>query len=79
VELQPKFDGPMLLIDSETQTSIETTPEYARDEYKAKIDAHTEALAAKARGAGLTYHLSPTDRPLDECLREFLVIRQGWL
>lgn len=79
LELKPKFDGPMLLIDSETQTSIETTPEYARDEYKAKIDAHIEGLATKARSAGLTYHLSPTDRPLDECLREFLVVRQGRL
>ncbi|MCX6606837.1 MAG: DUF58 domain-containing protein [Acidobacteria bacterium] len=76
-EIRPKFDGPMLLIDSETQTSIETTPEYARDEYTARIDGHTSALATKARAAGLTYHLSPTDRPLDECLREFLVVRQG--
>lgn len=78
-ELRPQFDGPMLLIDSESQQSLETTPEYARDEYRAKIDGHTAALATKARSAGLTYHLSPTDRPLDECLREFLVIRQGRL
>ena len=76
-ELRPKFDGPMLLTDSETQSMLETTPEYARGEYTARIDAHTAALATKARAAGLTYHLSPTDRPLDECLREFLVVRQG--
>lgn len=78
-ELRPSFDGPILLIDSESQSSLETTPEYARDEYRQRIDAHTAALAQKARSAGLTYHLAPTDRPLDECLREFLTVRQGRL
>jgi hypothetical protein len=32
--------------------SLEVSPEYARHEYRRKIDAHIEALRSQARGAG---------------------------
>lgn len=76
-EVRPRFDGPVLLIDSETETELETSPEYAAQEYRARIDAHVESLRRKAQSAGLTYYLHTTDTPLDSALREFLVIRQG--
>lgn len=76
-EVKPKFDGPVLLIDSENETELETSPEYAAQEYRAKIDAHVTALADKSRAAGLTYHMHTTDTPLDAALREFLLVRQG--
>lgn len=76
-ELQPKFDGPVLLIDAETEAELETSPEYAAQEYRAKIDAHVAALESKARSAGLTYHMHATNTPLDSALREFLLVRQG--
>lgn len=76
-ELKPKFDGPVLLIDSETGQELETSPEYAAQEYRVKIDSHVEALRQKAQTAGLTYHLHVTDTPLDAALREFLMVRQG--
>jgi hypothetical protein len=53
------------------------TPEYARNEYRAKIDAHIENLASATRRAGMEYFLMDTGRPLDEGLREYLSIRQG--
>lgn len=76
-EIRPELRGPTTLIDLETQESLEVSPEYAREEYAKKIDAHIEALRDGARGAGMDYHLLITDRPLDEALREYLAIRQG--
>jgi uncharacterized protein (DUF58 family) len=76
-EIRPEIGEPSTLIDLETQDRIEITPEYVRDEYRKKFDAHVEALRDKARGAGMDYYLLATDRPLDDALREYLTIRQG--
>jgi uncharacterized protein (DUF58 family) len=76
-EICPEIKEPSTLIDLETQERIEITPDYVRDEYRKKFDAHVEALRDKTRGAGMDYHLLVTDRPLDDALREYLTIRQG--
>jgi uncharacterized protein (DUF58 family) len=77
-EIKPKFREPVLLYDLEdTTNSLEVSPEYARREYRQKIDQHIEALRSKARGAGLDYFLMDTGRPLDEGLREYLQVRKG--
>jgi uncharacterized protein (DUF58 family) len=76
-ELRPKFDGPVLLIDAESGRELETSPEYAAQDYRVKIDSHIAALQEKAQRAGLTYHMHTTDTPLDAALREFLLVRQG--
>src|SRR5229473_213839 len=75
-EIEPKFREPVLLLDMEDKSSLEVTPEYARTEYRTKIDAHIEGLGTAARRAGLDYFLMNTGRPLDEGLREYLSIRQ---
>jgi hypothetical protein len=59
--------------------ALEVSPEYARNEYRRRIDSHVEALGAKARGAGMDYFLMDTSRPLDEGLREYLSVRKGKL
>ena len=77
-EIKPKFREPVLLFDlEETARSLEVSPEYARNEYKHKMDAHIEALSSKARGSGMEYFLMDTGRPLDEGLREYLQVRKG--
>jgi uncharacterized protein (DUF58 family) len=76
-EVQPSFRDPVVLIDLETNDSMEVTPDYARHEYKPKIDAHIETLREKAKAAGMDYELLVTDRPLDGALREYLSIRAG--
>ena len=76
-ELEPKLGASALLVDMETDDAIETSSDYARGEYKQKIQAHLKALETKARDARIDYFLLPTDRPLDEALREYLTIRQG--
>ena len=75
-ELAPKFRDPVLLQDVEDDTAMEVSPDYARNEYKAKIDEHLRLLSEKARAAGLDYVFMNTAKPLDEALRNFLAIRQ---
>jgi uncharacterized protein (DUF58 family) len=79
-EIHPKFRDPVLLVDMENETqSLEVSPEYARNDYRKKIDAHIEALSSKVRAAGMDYFLMDTSRPLDEGLREYLSVRKGIL
>ena len=75
-EIQPQLDAPVILVDLETKERLEVTPEYARDEYRPKMDAHIADLRSRAQGAGMDYFVLPTDRPLDEALAEYLTIRQ---
>src|ERR1700704_1986547 len=44
-ELAPKFKDPVLLQDVEDDTAMEVSPDYARNEYKAKIDEHMRMLS----------------------------------
>ncbi len=78
-EISPGFRQPVLLVDLETRDSLEVSPEYARTDYRARIDAHIEALRTTAKRAGMDYCLLDTSRPLDEALREYLTVRQGRL
>ncbi|MBK5294259.1 MAG: DUF58 domain-containing protein [Acidobacteriia bacterium] len=76
-EIKPALAEPVILVDLETQESMEVSPEYAHNEYRQKMDAHIEGMRTGARAAGMDYHLLVTDRPLDAVLREYLSIRQG--
>jgi uncharacterized protein (DUF58 family) len=78
-EITPKLGDAVLLLDMETQETLEVTPEYARLEYVEKINSHISELKAKAQGANMDYCLMPTDRPLDAGLREYLAARKGRL
>jgi uncharacterized protein (DUF58 family) len=75
-ELDPKFRDPVLLLDIEDNDAMEVSPEYARTEYKQKIDQHLQQLAEKAAAAGLEYVFMNTSKPLDVALRSYLAIRQ---
>jgi len=77
MEIKPRFGRPMLLLDMESDDSMDVTPEYAHTEYPTKIEAHIEALKSGAARAGMEYFLLDTQRPLDQALREFLVVREG--
>ena len=76
-EMQPSLNEPVLLVDMETRDSLEVSPEYARTEYRAKIDNHVRGLRETAQRAGIDYFLIDTSRPLDDALREYLLIRKG--
>ena len=77
-EIAPNFREPVLLVDMENEAALEVSPEYARHEYRARMDAHIENIGPR-RAAGLDYFLMDTGRPLDEGLREYLAIRRRML
>jgi uncharacterized protein (DUF58 family) len=74
-ELRPSIDQPVLLVDMETQESLEVSAEYARTEYRVRMETHLATLKSEAQRAGLDYFLIRTDRPLDSALREYFNIR----
>jgi uncharacterized protein (DUF58 family) len=75
-ELRPQLSEPVLLVDMETQESLEVTPEYGHEEYRTKVQSHITQLQDRVRGAGMDYHLLVTDQPLDGALRQYLTLRQ---
>ena len=76
-ELRPQLSEPVLLVDMETEESLEVTPEYGHEEYRTKVQSHITQLQDRVRGAGMDYHLLVTDQPLDGALRQYLTLRQG--
>jgi uncharacterized protein (DUF58 family) len=76
-EVRPELGEAAVLVDLETKQEMEVTPDYARKEYRGKINGHIADLRERSRGAGMDYFLLETDRPLDAALREYRAIRQG--
>jgi uncharacterized protein (DUF58 family) len=76
-DVRPKMSGPSILVDLETQTELEVTPDYSKKEYREKIEAHLEDLRNRTQSAGMGYYLLMTDKPLDAALREYLTLREG--
>jgi len=76
-DVRPKLNGPSILVDMETKAQIEVTPDYTKNEYREKIEAHLTDLRDRTQAAGMGYYLLMTDRPLDEALREYLTLRGG--
>jgi uncharacterized protein (DUF58 family) len=76
-DVRPVMKGPAILVDLETQERLETTPDYAKKEYRGKIEAHLTDLRDRTQAAGMGYCLLMTDRPLDAALREYLTLRGG--
>jgi uncharacterized protein (DUF58 family) len=75
-ELEPQLEDTKILIDMETGEELEVSATYAATEYRRRVREHLETLESEASRAGLGYHRLVTDRPLDEALREYLLIRQ---
>src|SRR5271169_611602 len=76
-DVRPKLNGPSILVDLETRAQLEVTPDYTKNEYREKIEAHLTDLRDRTQAAGMGYCLLMTDRPLDDALREYLNLRGG--
>jgi uncharacterized protein (DUF58 family) len=76
-EIRPDLGQAMILVDLETNEHMEVTPDYARVDYRQKMDTHIADLKERAQAAGLDYYLLETSKPLDGALREYLSLRQG--
>ena len=76
-EIRPRIKDPALVLDMETGDTMEVTPDYVKNEYGPKIDAHITALRERAQRSGIDCVLIDTSKPLDEALRSYLMLRQG--
>jgi hypothetical protein len=76
-DVRPKLSGPSILVDMETEAQLEVTPDYSKNEYREKVEAHLTDLRDRTQAAGMGYYRLITDRPLDEALREYLTLRGG--
>lgn len=74
-ELAPQWEDSTLLEDLETGERMEVAPEYARGEYRRRIQAHIEQLRSDVRGLGAGHLLLDTSRPLDVALKEYFLFR----
>lgn len=75
-ELEPSFDGNVVLEDVETGHALEVSPEFLRERYPQRIRAHIDAIAAAAAGIGADHVLLDSRERLDTALRNYLVFRE---
>ena len=76
-DVRPSLNGPQILVDMETNEQLETTPDFAKKEYRERVEAHLTDLRDRTKAAGMGYCLLMTDHPLDDALREYLTLRGG--
>jgi uncharacterized protein (DUF58 family) len=76
-ELSPDWDESVLLEDLESGQQLEVSPDYLRGTYLERMKAHLEQVKKAAAGTGAHHVLLPTDEPLDQALRRYLMFRKG--
>ena len=72
-ERQPDFDHSILLEDMETGDEMEVTPDFARREYRERMEAHIESLRKETQGIGADYVLG--NRRADADVEHVQVLR----
>jgi uncharacterized protein (DUF58 family) len=76
-EIRPTLKDPAVLVDMETGDELEVSPDYMKEEYPQKVDAHIAAMKDQAQRSGIDYFMLDTSKPLDAALRDYLLVRQG--
>jgi uncharacterized protein (DUF58 family) len=75
-ELRPEISGNVLLEDLESGEAVEVAPEFMRDAYPERMQAHINELSRAASGIGADHVLVNTSDSLDLALRNYLLFRQ---
>ena len=75
-ELEPDFNSAVLLEDMETGEMMDVSSDFARREYRKRIQDHIAQMKSETQGAGADYITLNTSEPLDLALREYLIFRQ---
>jgi uncharacterized protein (DUF58 family) len=75
-ELDLNFDKASLFHDVESGRELYIDPNIAKRTYLDRLRIHNENLQRICRNEGVAFHLTPTDRPLERCLMEFLLDRR---
>lgn len=75
-ELRPDFSANVLLEDLESGEAVEVAPEFMRDAYPERMQAHIDDLSRAASSIGADHVLVNTRDSLDLALRNYLLFRQ---
>ena len=75
-EIDLKFEKASLFRDVESERELYIDPNFARRNYLDRLRAHNDELHRICRTEGVSFHLAPTDRPLEQALMEFLLDRR---
>lgn len=75
-ELNPNIKESTLYEDMETGHAIEVSPVYMNKDYRARIEAHIEAINKAASGMRADHVLINTAEPLDKALHSYLTFRE---
>lgn len=75
-EIKPQWPESVVLEDVETRKQLNVSPEYLQGRYQQRFAAHLDSLRAIAANARAQHVLLPTDQPLNEALRRYLLFRQ---
>jgi uncharacterized protein (DUF58 family) len=67
----------VVIEDMETHATMQVSAEYLREHYRARLDAHMDALRAATSKLGAQHLWLTTDEPLDRALRQYLKFREG--
>lgn len=74
-ELRPEFRNNVLLEDVETGAAVEVAPQFMRETYPRRMEAHIESMQKAAAGIGADHVLVNTSDALDKALRNYLLFR----
>lgn len=75
-ELNPHIKESTLYEDMETGHSIEVSPLFMNQEYRARIEAHIAAIREASSGMNADHVLINTGEPLDKALHSYLTFRE---
>jgi hypothetical protein len=75
-ELNPDIKESTLYEDMETGHAVEVSPVFMNKEYRARIQAHIDAIAKAASGMRADHVLINTAEPLDRALHSYLTFRE---
>ena len=74
-ELELPFEGLTLFESLEGNRELLAEPPAVRREYKRRLTAFLDHVAAECTSGGVEHHLVPTSRPLEQALLDFLTSR----
>jgi uncharacterized protein (DUF58 family) len=75
-EIEPQWRDAVVLEDIETKQQLNISPDYLEGTYRERLQAHLASLRSMAASLGAHHALLPTDRPLDDALRRYMLFRQ---
>jgi uncharacterized protein (DUF58 family) len=75
-EIEPQWRDAVVLEDVETRQQLNISPDYLEGTYRERLQTHLASLRSMAASVGAHHALLPTDRPLDDALRRYMLFRQ---